>query len=219
MLKNGLEVLEREGIDPKTILGFNAVLDNFSDAVILNTIYSLDSSKPFISSMNANNIIVPDENMELGNPIVSLRNLLENENGYRYNYSRYWHGYIIYLKPLLVFFNYSVIRIICTSIILILGIIFIYLLYKKIGKYSAIFAVATLLLISYQITGVSFQYFSVFCIAISSSIYILIKYDDGIDITKVFFIIRNNYIFNRSTHCSSDNFRNTINNIYYFRTI
>lgn len=75
----GLKVLEKEGTGPVTNLGYHAILDNFTDSVMFNTIYSLDELHPFQSSMNAINIIVPDENMGLGDPIISLRNLLENE--------------------------------------------------------------------------------------------------------------------------------------------
>ncbi len=75
----GLEVFEKEGTGPVPNLGYNARLDNFTDSVMFNTVYSLDELHPFRSSMNAINIIVPDENMGLGDPIISLRNLLENE--------------------------------------------------------------------------------------------------------------------------------------------
>lgn len=75
----GLEVLEKEGTGPAPSWGYNARLDNFTDSVMFNTIYSLDESHPFRTSMGTINIIIPDENMGLGDPIISLRNLLENK--------------------------------------------------------------------------------------------------------------------------------------------
>ena len=50
------------------------------------------------------------------------------------NYSRYWHGYQVIFRPLLILFNILEIRIILAIIFLTLFILLIYLLNKKINK-------------------------------------------------------------------------------------
>ncbi len=111
------------------------------------------------------------------------------KNGYSYNYSRYWHGYIIFLKPLLIFFDYSTIRIILCFVIILLGLICLWLIYKKIGLLQMLATLYTMIMISFQIIGMSVQYFSVFLIAMAFSIYFLCRKDYESNVGVIFFAI------------------------------
>ncbi|MBQ2902229.1 MAG: hypothetical protein IJE49_10325 [Agathobacter sp.] len=76
-------------------------------------------------------------------------------------YARYWHGYLIFLKPLFLLMELDGIYIINTIALLILRIAVLYLLYKRIGMYSIAYLVALLTMHPENIV-VSFQLSSIF---------------------------------------------------------
>ena len=55
-----------------------------------------------------------------------------------FEYARYWHGYLVLLRPLLALFNYSAIRIILLVITLLSMAILAILLYKKLDLQTSI---------------------------------------------------------------------------------
>lgn len=54
-------------------------------------------------------------------------------------YSRYWHGYLVLLKPLFLLFNYNQILWINTIVLIILTAVTLFFLYKRIGIYTIAF--------------------------------------------------------------------------------
>ncbi len=177
---NGKSVTEYFGIK-------NIILDTWSDAVMLNTAYCIDTHNVFESLLRGRRSYDPDRELinirykedevlhpeHSENPISDLSETLSNTNEYSYEYARYWHGYLILLRPLLTIFNYQTIRILFTVIINVLAIIFLYCLYKK-GDIFLTFLIAIgLITFSYYIVGLSMQYFAVTVIFLISSILIL----------------------------------------------
>lgn len=158
------------------------LLDNWTDAVMINTAYSVDSAKPFESlifdrrSYNPDKeLILDEEKNDDENPIQDLQESIEGKNTKYYQYGRYWHGYLIFLRPLLCFFNYEIIRIILVAIINILSLILIYLVFKKVDKIIAVIFTILLVYASFHVLGMSITYFSVIAISIIFSIYIIQK--------------------------------------------
>ena len=117
-VKKSVQVFVNEGYYPKVKLAHNYLLDNYTDALMINTAYSVDSEKPLESAILMRRSYRPKENLkleEVGTNDKPIQCLIENVNETNetyLEYSRYWHGYMIYLRPLLVFFNYLQIRII-----------------------------------------------------------------------------------------------------------
>lgn len=96
--------------------------DNHTDAIMLgNAVYD-DKDKNILEKALGVYRYVDESQM----PISSLQAFLDKENvggGEEVSYPRYWHGYLIVLKPLLCIFTYSQIRIfnvLLQSILLIL---------------------------------------------------------------------------------------------------
>lgn len=162
---------------------------------MINTAYSVDSNKPIESAMLMRRNYRPYEKMELeeidneNNTIKNLEDTLNGNNTTYYEYSRYWHGYMIYLKPLLVFFTYSQIRVIFSTIIIILSILLIYLVYKKINIYISLATLLMLIVSNFYFIGMSLQYSSVFIIMLVTSIYVILKYKHIKEITSVIFVV------------------------------
>lgn len=110
----------------------------YTDALMLNTAYSIDNKKPLESFLLARKNYIPgitktihtntpndlptaekylndkyDDNVKY--QIMELYDTsYSNELYESFEYARYWHGYLIFLRPLLVIFNYSQIGIILT---------------------------------------------------------------------------------------------------------
>lgn len=107
-IKESVKVFEREETYPQLMDGmYSSRLDNFTDAIILLTsAYKKDTSL-IDRTVNAYRITYPDTN-----PVNSLIlwGGVCSEDFNTYKYSRYWHGYQIIVKILLLFFNYQEIR-------------------------------------------------------------------------------------------------------------
>ena len=128
--------------------------DNFTDALMVNTAFSIDTKTPFYSAMMARKnyidgkteIIYPDSTGELKsaskyeglNQVGELHDTINNDITESFEYARYWHGYLIFLRPLLIFFNITEIRTILLIAFAILGLIMLYKIYKKIDLGTAI---------------------------------------------------------------------------------
>lgn len=172
-----LETLEKENLSQEVGIIKKTVLDDFTDALMINVAYSIDTNHPIKAIMTNN--FGSDKNKQTKEPIINtvekLRQSLESENLSYYGYSRYWHGYLIYLRPLLALLDYTKIRILFTIILNLLALRLGYLLYKKLGKVTSIIFFISLYIISYYYCGLSLTYFPVLCISMISSIYIIKK--------------------------------------------
>ena len=76
-----------------------------------------------------------------------VRYIKEGDEPIEIEYSRYWHGYLIYLKPLLSIVSLSTIKLLNMTLQLVLYSLMIILLYDRIGfMYAAAFTGAVLVL-------------------------------------------------------------------------
>ena len=76
-------------------------------------------------------------------------------------YARYWHGYLVFLKPLFLFMELDGIYIINAIALAVLSVAVMYLMYKRLGVYSIAYLVALLTMHPENII-VSFQLSSIF---------------------------------------------------------
>lgn len=163
--------------------------DNYTDALMINTAISIDNKTPFYSAMMARKnyidgkteIIYPDSTGELKsaskypviNQVGELHDTVNNNITESFEYARYWHGYLIILRPLLILFNITEIRIILLVLFAILGITLLYKIYKKIDLGTAIIFLVGMIICDYFYIGFSLQGTSVFLIATIASIILL----------------------------------------------
>ena len=185
-------------------------LFTFTDALMINTAYSVDSKNP-TSFLLARKNYIPGQTKEFYGD--SQYNLGANEkyknprNGdlYQtkelyglmhgddiedsYEYARYWHGYLILLRPLLVVFNYGGIRVFLALATLICVCVILYLIYKKINLTSSIMFGIGLLAISIFIVSQSLNEILIFLVSFISTIILLLKYKKIKNIGIFFFIV------------------------------
>ena len=172
-MKASLTEFMAEGENPFLIEGLKgSSLDNYTDAIMLGSaVYKTDM--PFWQSA----VRVPRAADVEGMPMESLDDYLTGkESSQESEYARYWHGYLLYLKPLLLFLNYIQIRIVngCIQLILV-----IWILYKFISqgmKRGAVAYVLAVLSMFPMVFPYSLQFSSVFYIGNIAILIVLKKY-------------------------------------------
>ncbi len=159
-----------DGSYPQLIRGYEmSQLDGWTDSImLLNAIYS-GAEKTVEKAMKVFRTEYRGEA-----PVTSLEYYANNVSGDTYNvsYSRYWHGYLVILKPLLFLFNLSDIRAI--NMFVQIALISYILWHMGYGhfKYSCEFIVSILMLNPVAIS-LSFQFSTVYYLMLLSVIYIL----------------------------------------------
>lgn len=193
MLSNTLrsyEIYQYEGTTPQLVRGYSySQLDNYTDALMLLMAIK-DKDIPLLEEVL---LSYHDAYHDKANDqaIVLMAQGI-SEGLFELSYPRYWHGYLIWLKPLLLFFSVADIRIFNMICQLIIIFSLLLLTIRKLGTKYCIPIFFTLLVLNPVTLALSFQFSSIFYIAFISSI-ILLKYNDYIKsndwFTYIFFII------------------------------
>ena len=85
-------------------------LDYYTDSIMLNLAYEVDARHPLHAAMADSETVSSLDQA----PLLMLGRLAFDRDIQRLSYARYWHGYLVYLRPLLVWFDHA-------AILLILG--------------------------------------------------------------------------------------------------
>ena len=120
--------MRAEGSHPTITATAYSMLDNFTDSIML-----LESSYSGNEAVISKSMHAFRNHTENTDPVTVLsEHYLDNKSftGTE-TYNRYWHGYLILLKPLLIIFNYDQIRVINTVCQVSLMIVIIWVLIKK----------------------------------------------------------------------------------------
>ena len=207
-IKESSEILLQEGDRKKqyVITRMQEIeLDNYTDALMLNTIYSIYNEEPLVSSLLARKNYLPGITKQVEEDVVTelksaskyeyleqleeLKDTVDNNIEESFEYARYWHGYIILLRPLFLIFNITSIRMLFTIIFFVLGIWMLYLISKKVDFLTMIIFALAFVGVDYFYIGQSLQGSFVFFIMTISSIIILLKNGNVKNISKMFFVI------------------------------
>lgn len=164
--------------------------DNPTDALMVNTAYSINYKTPFLSAMLARknyveNITTQENGDTNGrlissnqygveyHPIKELHNIANDNPDESFEYSRYWHGYLTILRPLLLLFNINTIRVILVTLICGLLIYVLKLIYQKLGIGLSIVFFIAFLLTEMFVIGISLQGSPIVIIMLISAIRVL----------------------------------------------
>lgn len=110
---------------------------------------------------------------EYVNPAKTVVDLYNYESdSIRVSYSRYWHGYLVLLKPLLCLFNYSQVRLICLAAETLLAAAAVLLLLKK-ERRAVLPFLLMLLLMAPSSVARSLQYCSTYVLMLAGTILVL----------------------------------------------
>ncbi len=163
--------INEEGTFPTLSRWCTSTLDNYTDSIMLLESSEKRDVSPYIDAMNNPHGVI--EGMDYGQTLVS-HYINKTPFDRLFYYARYWHGYLIWLKPMLLFMDYSSIRTI-NGIIQVVLVIILCLLLKKnnLGKGIIPFLLAYLMLMPIALAK-SLQFSSCFYVFIISSIWLLL---------------------------------------------
>lgn len=175
-MKESSELLVQEGVFPNYTGNDEKYIgqDNYTDSLMLNIISTMGEDKNILKS-----IMEMNYRMEEGGEFNSVNDLYflyaSDNTNHLFNtvsYARYWHGYVVYLKPLMFALNFSQLRVFMTVCIYTLLIICTYCIATKIGiKYSIGF-LAGFILVDINHICYSVQFFNVFALTFCMLIFI-----------------------------------------------
>ncbi len=142
--KNSIEFVEKEGMYPTVIFDAPAAqLDNYTDRLMLSK-----------------NMVEPGYNAFQAAMYVN-------------NYARYWHGYQVFLRPLLTVFTYQQIRYLNMFVQFLLLCLAFSMLHWKAGWKPALVFLLSVVCIYFTLVPASLQFSSVFIIMFSAIICLL----------------------------------------------
>lgn len=175
---------------------------------MLNLAYSLDSNTPLESAIlnrkNYNkeytkNISLMNKDVEADSDYSTIfdgtvKELMDFMNDKEsvdesFEYPRYWHGYLIILKPLLLIMNYNQIRYLMFILIIILLTMLTILIYKNCNIWYALSLIFSVLITDFLISSICINTSICFLISLIASIYIICKKDKIKNIYLIFFFI------------------------------
>lgn len=205
-VKESAKTLLTEGNRYQIIKTLDVYNDNYTDSIMINTAYSIDNTNPIYSYMSGrknfnsqitknsledasgelisintlnekslkNNSIIVSEEYE---PVIELNEFINGKIHTSINYARYWHGYLPFLRILLLVFNISQIRIFLLILFIIILFYLIYLINKKLGNIIAFLFGFSLIVYDYFLVSYSLQNAPIFLVMLISCIILLKNLD------------------------------------------
>lgn len=165
------DIFVREGIYPMALPISFSQMDNYTDALIL-----LESSYEGTESLSDKALLnYHYEKIEDGNNVNPFYTIIDDKFGKTTEgflaliYPRYWHGYLIIMKPLLFFFNLHQIRWINLFLQSALTVYLLYLLYHSVRRMFIPYLISYGMLLPTVISQ-SLQMSDVYYIAVVTSI-------------------------------------------------
>ena len=150
-------ILQMDGSHPELIYGHqDTILDNLTDSIMLLTARYEVAESVFQESLLNNRFIV---NGMMDSEVLAAEAGGEELEGSISSYGRYWHGYLLYLKPLLMILNYGQIRYLIGGIQLILLVVVLYLFIKNNKEKHVLPFVTAYLFLNPAVLSLSLQYF------------------------------------------------------------
>ena len=184
--KSALYLNEKEDLFNTVVQGERlTTIDNYADTILLNIVYNLDEKQPLRSVFLASYYKEDWLNANEAYKITVTENKSPNTP-----YTRYWHGMMILLKPLLMFLDIRGIRIFNAVVILALMSCLGVLLFKKNQKILLSSMIIGFISIGVFFVPLCLEYTSTFIIMLAACIFALLIEAKGDDkLLPLFFII------------------------------
>ena len=162
-------------------------IDHYADAILINILYNYDSNTPLSSTLKA--AYYHSDNY---NENENLLTAVSDNAAPTYEYSRYWHGSTILIKPLLTILNIKQIYILFALLLIALTIVVLISLYRNGYKACMISFIIALIAISPWYIPMSLEYIWCFLIMLISVLIMLYLYNNHSRVAPIFFLIIGN---------------------------
>lgn len=163
--------LSQEGVYPALGGLFSNTLDNFTDTLMIGAaVYDNDETvvKKVVNAYHPSGYDDPVENL--------IKYIDEGDNGDKGNYTRYWHGYLVLLKPILFFTDYLMWRSINRVLQLLLTLTVVIVLMKRFSWKCALPVLAAVLFLRPNVIFYSLQYSTMFYVSMISALILGLLY-------------------------------------------
>lgn len=122
-------------------------LDGFTDSLMVNNAVFLGTGSVWNDAM-MNQYVKYDGNEKFSQNLISALQTDTLDGAHVVNYPRYWHGYLVWLKPAMEFLNYQQIRLLNMAVQSLLSAIVLYMIAERMGKQFAFALLGTILVIN-----------------------------------------------------------------------
>lgn len=179
-------IMPEEGLYPKAIINKEQCqMDNFTDALIMNQIYSIDRKQPVKSAMRM--IRMSEKGRDWDQTGLLLRTV-NGETLEEQHYARYWHGSTFLFRPLFLAMDFVTLRLVLFIVSSLLIVMLLCAYYPKAGLTKTI-ALAMGFLVTYGfVMQFSMQFFPVLALTLIGGL-IVIKREKSANFGLLFFII------------------------------
>ena len=180
-IREALPLYEREGTYPSWALGEHSKLDNFTDAIMLLEIIHPTTDLIDAAMLNPRLTLPAEEK-----PVDALIKILRGDTvGLSETiYPRYWHGYLVILKPLVLLMKANHARIFLAYGVFVLFVAALLLCQKILGTPYALALAAAVMILNLVSVSMSFQFAPIYFITMTAIIFMLKKnrrlFDDGL---------------------------------------
>ena len=180
-IREALPLYEREGTYPSWALGEHSKLDNFTDAIMLLEIIHPTTDLINAAMLNPRFVLPAEEK-----PVDALIKILrgDTEGLSETIYPRYWHGYLVILKPLVLLMKANHARIFLAYGVFVLFVAVLLLCQKILGTPYALALAAAVMILNLVSVSMSFQFAPIYFITLTAIIFMLKKnrrlFDDGL---------------------------------------
>lgn len=185
-LEESIPVFQAEGSYPRQVGWCSSTLDNFTDALMLLTA-AYDGKEPTMDK--AMNLYF--ETVEMTptfNPVNSVLNYgSENIELSTRTYTRYWEGYLIFLKPLLSVMNYQQIRIMNQIFQMAILFLLIFLMHRSGNGRFILPLLLSLGLLPVIVNAQSLTYSDVYYLSVGGSCILILKWEKWRNSEKLLF--------------------------------
>ncbi|HIX18557.1 MAG TPA: hypothetical protein H9860_09610 [Candidatus Gemmiger faecavium] len=179
-IERSVPLLQEEGLYPE-FFGFKLFqMDNYTDTIMLFEAASADETSPLQAMMTSTAYNVDNFETLPDDLAAYLDARAEGKNGADtglepFSYARYWHGYLIWLRPLLLFLTYGQVRVANYLLFAALACVLLWQLGHACGWRAAIWFAVSQILVSCFFVPRQMQFFTCFAVAYAACIWVLAR--------------------------------------------
>lgn len=176
-VKQSAQTLRVEGLYPVSFGNKYSTMsfllrDQYTDCLMINLAVGVDYCSPWKSAITSPCL---KDHSNINDMPGCLERLADGITTPDTKYDWYWHGYQVFLRPLLVFMDYAKIRWFNCILMLVLTIFALYLINYRLGKAATLIFMAVLALSHGETIPFTMQYASVFFVTLVSICVLLWK--------------------------------------------
>lgn len=155
-----------------------SVADNYADAILLNILWNIDSAHPVYSSLDTK--YYSGEELGVNYGLFAALNGIAPDT----DYSRYWHGSVIFIRPLMMFTDAQGVKAVGLAAVILLAAVCCGILARKKQYFAAAAMAFSLCCVHVWNVGLSLEYVPMFIVTMTMCIlYVLLEKKGDIYIT------------------------------------